>query len=116
MQSVFIKGRFPGLNEIIKTARGNKFASAAQKKAHTERVYYSCLHLNPVKSADFIFTWYEKNKRRDKDNIAAGGTKYCLDGLVIAKVIPNDGWKEIRSITHKFEVGEPGVLIEITEV
>ena len=115
MQSVFIKGRFPGLNEIINAARGNKFKSAAQKKTHTDRVYYSCLHLKKVDSAHFKFTWYEENKRRDKDNIASGGTKYCLDGLVMANVIPNDGWKEVKSISHEFEIGEPGVLIEIME-
>ena len=114
-QSVFIRGRFPGLNEIIKTARGNKFASAVEKKNHTERVRYSVLHLHPVEKADFIFTWYEKDKKRNKDNISCG-IKFCLDGLQAAGIIKNDGWSQVLSITHHFEVSQnEGVLIEIIE-
>jgi hypothetical protein len=33
-----------------------------------------------------------------------------------AGIIKNDGWHQVKSITHKFEVGTPeGVLIEIVE-
>jgi hypothetical protein len=114
MQSIFIPGRFPGLNEMINSARTHWAKSAQEKKKHTERVYYHCLHLKSVPEVDFCFTWYEKNRMRDPDNIMAA-QKYIFDGLIMAKVIKNDGWKEIKSITHKFEVGGPGVLIEIME-
>lgn len=112
-QSVFIKGRFPGLNEIIKSARGNKFASASQKKVHTDRVTCTVAHLFPVKSADFVFTWYERDKRRNPDNIASA-KKFCFDGLQKAGIIKNDGWKEIKSFKDQFVVSKiEGVLIEI---
>ena len=115
MQSVFIKGRFPGLNEMTFTARGNKFAAAKEKKEHTARVAWSCAHLSAVKKADFVFTWYEKDKRRNPDNIAAG-KKYIFDGLQQVKVIKNDGWKEVLSFKDQFVVSDiEGVLIEIWE-
>ncbi|OGW44476.1 MAG: hypothetical protein A2Y66_01915 [Nitrospirae bacterium RBG_13_41_22] len=115
MQSVFIKGRFPGLNEIIGAARTHWAKSAKDKKTHTDRVVWSVGHLHPVESADFVFTWFEIDKRRNKDNVCGGGQKYCFDGLQKAGIIKNDGWQQVKSITHKFEVGEPGVLIEIME-
>jgi hypothetical protein len=115
MQAIFIKGRFPGLNEMTLTARGNKFAAASQKKEHTARVAGSCAYLRPVKKADFVFTWHEKDKRRNPDNIAAA-KKYIFDGLQQAKIIKNDGWKEILSFKDQFVVSEiEGVLIQIYE-
>lgn len=115
MQSVFIKGRFPGLNEMTLTARGNKFAAGKEKKTHTERVAWACAHLYPIKKGDFVFTWYEKDKRRNPDNIAAA-KKYIFDGLQQAKVIKNDGWKEVLSFKDQFVVSEiEGVLVEIYE-
>jgi hypothetical protein len=115
MQSVFIKGRFPGLNEMISAMNNNRHKGNRLKQQWTDFVAYSVLHLNPVESADFIFTWYEENKKRDPDNITGYGCKVIFDGLITGKVLKNDGWKQVKSITHKFEIGDPGVLIEIME-
>jgi Holliday junction resolvase RusA-like endonuclease len=67
--------------------------------------------------ADFVITWYCPNKRKDKDNITAG-QKYIFDGLQEIGLMKNDGWKEIGSVTHRFEIDKsnPRIEIEIREV
>ena len=68
----------------------------------------------PVRIA---FTWYEPNKKRDKDNIAFA-KKFIFDALVENNVIPNDGWKNIDSFSDSFKVDaqNPRVEVEIMEV
>jgi hypothetical protein len=66
-----------------------------------------------IESATFRFTWIEKDKRRNKDNIAFA-KKYIFDGLVNAGIIKNDGWSEVRGFTDEFQVGkEYGVIVKI---
>ena len=117
---LIIPGRLPGLNDMIDAARKNKYESAKMKKAYTELVAWCAKsarlpHLSsPV---DLVFTWYEPNRKRDKDNIMAG-QKFILDGLVQAGVIANDGWKQIGKITHDCQVDRenPRVEVELIEV
>ena len=49
------------------------------------------------------YLWVEKNKRRDKDNIAFA-KKFIQDALVKEKVLENDGWAQIESWTDAFTV------------
>jgi len=116
-QKLWIASPFPGMNEIVGSARRNKYGSAQQKKIHTDRVVWLAKNLQPIKKpADFLFSWVEKNKRRDPDNIMAG-QKFIFDGLVTAGILQNDGWSYVKSISHLFEVGEmDGVMVEIVEV
>lgn len=64
------------------------------------------------------YTWYERNKKRDKDNISSFGRKVIQDGLVKAGVLENDGWKQIEGFSDRFRIDEehPRVEIEIVEV
>jgi Holliday junction resolvase RusA-like endonuclease len=114
-----IPGRLPGLNEITDAARGNRYASAKMKKEYTELVAWcaKAARLPRMEKIDLAITWYEPNKRRDKDNIMAG-QKFILDGLVQAGVIANDGWKQIGDITHRFRVDKanPRIEVELIEV
>lgn len=64
---------------------------------------------NPI---DLQITWHRKNRKSDPDNIA-GGIKFLLDGMVKAKLIENDGWKQINSIVHKFAVDKENPRVEI---
>jgi Holliday junction resolvase RusA-like endonuclease len=43
---------------------------------------------------------------------------FFFDGLVKAGIIKNDGWKEVISFTHRFEVDKhhPRLEVEIREV
>ncbi len=62
------------------------------------------------------FWWYERNRRRDPDNVAAGGRKLVLDGLVSAGVLEGDGWHHIRSWEDQWFVNpeKPGVFVSMS--
>ncbi len=114
-----IPGRLPGLNDMIDTARVSRYESAKMKQTYTDLVAWCAksARLPHVARADFIITWYEKDKKRDKDNVIAG-QKFLFDGLVKAGIFKNDGWAQIGDITHRFRVDRdnPRIEIEIMEI
>jgi len=129
-QRVFIEGPLPGLNKFIASAKENGFKRgkngrrfnryAAIKKHWTELIELVCKAqgIRPVRGpATFHFTWIEKDRRRDPDNLAAGGRKLVLDGFVHAGILENDGWKHVQGWTDEFQVAKdtrrPGVLVII---
>lgn len=119
-QKLYIAGRLPGLNEIIGEARAHRMRSARQKKSNTAAVHWSAVAatLHPVEGpVELVIHWCEKKNRkhRDPDNVAAG-VKFILDGLVDARVLPDDGWDVVKAITHRFEEGVDGVMVDIVEV
>ena len=113
-----IPGRLPGLNEMIDAARTSKYESAAQKKQYTELVAWCCkaARLPKMGKANLDITWYEPHRQKDPDNTQAA-VKYIWDGLVMAKVLDNDGWGQQGTVTHHMAVDKnrPRVEIEITE-
>lgn len=123
-QALWIDETLPGLNEILaaaKSGHGRGNAYARMKAEWTERIYFwaksACM--KPMPSPVRIgFLWVEKNRRRDPDNVAAGGRKLILDGLVKAGVLSDDGSHEIQSWTDTFAVSKdkPGVRVEIAAV
>jgi Holliday junction resolvase RusA-like endonuclease len=121
-QTLYIAGRLPGLNEITGEARAHRMRSARQKKTNSALVHWSALaaNLKPVTGpVQLVIRWCEKRKprakHRDPDNICAG-VKFILDGLVDAKVLPDDGWDVVRELAHRFEEGPDGVMVEIREM
>lgn len=116
IQSVTIKGKLPTANEYINACRRNKYA-AAKLKSDTEILIMSQirgLHRidNPL-TIDFI--WCEKNRRRDKDNVAFA-KKFILDALQKSGVLPNDNNQYIKGFSDSFEYGsEYSVMITIKE-
>jgi hypothetical protein len=120
--TLWVPGKLPGLNEMIAAAKGSGgrgVAYARLKGQWTETVWALAKRdrLPYFARASMAFEWREENRRRDPDNVAAGGRKLILDGLVQARVLPGDGWAVIARWTDRFEVaGFPGVLVTITEV
>ena len=115
-----IEGRLPGLNDIIAAAKQHWSSYAKEKKALTHRVEMYCRshQCEPVQMPCVIrFTWVEPDRRRDLDNITAG-QKFCLDGMVAAGVLPDDGWKWVHGIEHRFAVDKnnPRVIVEVRDV
>ena len=116
-QRLFIPLTLPGLNDIIlarsqsktfrrkgKTIRVDNYQKL---KKEYESLIISTINLariKPVERAYFIFTWMERNKKRDPDNIAGGGRKLLMDSLVSAKIIPTDGWKHVSGWIDLFKV------------
>ena len=89
------------MNDIIKAAKSHPVRYGNMKREFTEAVAWHVKAKNPPQREEVFIelTWYEKEKRRDPDNIAAA-KKFIFDGLVMANVIPKDtrkhilGWKE----------------------
>lgn len=120
MLKIIIPGKLPGLNEYIQACRASKYAGAELKNSTEEVIQWEIkkqlkgLKLNP---SIFIFHWYEKNKKRDKDNIAFG-KKFILDSLQKTGTISGDGWKQVIGFSDNFYVDKdnPRVEIEIKAV
>lgn len=117
-----IPGTLPGLNEVTQANRTHWAAGAKQKKTLTDGIAWVLREqarsmTQQIGLADYFFTWYERNRKRDPDNIASA-TKYVMDALQAAGIIANDGWKNVKSIRHEFEVDAdtPRTEVEIAEV
>ena len=104
----------PGMNEIIKEAKSHYQAYNKLKREYTNKVAWVAKGKGKFNRIDLDIVWYCKDKRRDKDNIIAGGTKMILDGLVEAEVIKDDGWEYIGDIYHHFEIDKKNPRIEVT--
>jgi len=108
-----IDGEMPGMNEIIKAAKSHYQAYNKLKREYTNKVAWVAKGKGKFNRIDLDIVWYCKDKRRDKDNIIAGGTKMILDGLVKAGMIKNDGWAEIGYINNYFEIDKENARIEV---
>lgn len=110
--------KFPSLNEYIKAINLNKFAGNKVKQDIQNEIGWYIKKLpkysKPVK---IIFTWYEKDQKRDLDNICFA-KKFILDSMVNCGVLENDTRKYVTGFVDKFpsDRGEYKVEIEIVEV
>lgn len=120
-QILIIDHRLPGMNEILAASnqtyagkRGNQYNTEKGEIAADIIALIRIKGIRPVAAAHFTFTWIERNRQRDPDNIAAG-KKFILDALVEAKILPNDGWSEVLSMTDRFHVDKErsAVIVEI---
>lgn len=107
-----IPGKLPTMNEIIAKSKQHYGSYSKMKKISTQLVIDSAKGLPVIGKADFVITWYCKNKRIDPDNLAAG-VKFLLDGLVDAGIMENDGWANVNSITHSFRIDKANPRIEV---
>jgi len=118
--SFTIPGRLPGLNEMIRSARGNKYAAAKEKKRSDDWCawYAKQARLPAIKKPVLVsFIWMEPDARRDVDNIAAGA-KFILDALVHLGVLQNDSQKWVHGLSHVFGVTalKPHIVVTLEEV
>ena len=109
----------PTLNETIKTARGNRYAAAAQKKKYTTLVAEEIIVQTDrprFVAASLDITWIETKKKRDPDNVFAA-VKFILDGMVMASVIEDDDRDHVASITNRIVVSDfRGVVVMVSSV
>lgn len=112
-----IEGSLPGLNEYIEAERGNRFQGAKMKRVWGEKIMWQARRdLGRVKIPCPVvmhYTWYEKDRRRDMDNISAFGRKVIQDALVKGGWLPNDGWAQIAGFTDEFKVDKLRPRIEV---
>lgn len=114
--------QFPGLNDLICAERKSRYKGAEMKR-NAQKTVELCAKKQlrgflPAGPVWMKYTWYERNRKRDKDNISSFGRKVIQDGLVRAGVLKNDGWREIEGFSDIFRVDEkwPRVEVEIDEV
>lgn len=124
-QKLVLKGTLPNMNDLLASSkrmggtrggRGRRWSGYAELKRQSEMpiVLLARAQLKPVeKPVKVSFYWVEPNRRRDLDGIAAGGTKLVLDALQTAGILPNDNWKWIKGIEHRFGVDKDNPRVEV---
>lgn len=121
LAGLWIPGPLPGLNDLIAAAKGSGGRGAAYARLKREWTEAVWAHAKSQRVPAFPrrvvleFRWFERDRRRDPDNVAAGGRKLVLDGLVMAGVLQGDGWRWIQRWTDSFDVrpDRPGVAVQI---
>lgn len=119
---LIIHGRLDNLNDYIKACRANPHQGAGLKAKNENKVLVEIYEQlgrlrikNPVRMK---YRWYEKDRRRDLDNVSSFGRKVIQDALVQTHVLRNDGWKEIVGFSDEFfvDAGNSRIEVEIEEV
>lgn len=104
----------PAMNEIIKEARGNVYASNKTKQEWTTRVALECRDFPPISyPVVFQLDFYLSNRRRDPDNLSAS-KKFILDGIVAAGVLPSDNFNWVKGFIELYhhEKGSDYVVVQ----
>lgn len=115
-------GRLPSLNETIDKNRANKYAGAGQKKGVQNALFYSIKQavgkgtISPItKPCVVLITFIEPNKKRDVDNVQSS-TKFIMDALQQAEIIPNDNYRWVKDIKHEIKYSDTArVVVELFE-
>jgi hypothetical protein len=117
----FVPGPLPGLNQLVAAAKRragngwNGYATAKRRwTAHAAAVVRQARPPRFLRAV-LEFLWVEASRRRDPDNVAAGGRKIVLDVLVAEGVLRDDGWRAVAGWTDRFMVDprRPGVVLRI---
>lgn len=118
-----INGRLPGMNQWISAQNSNRYKGAQMKKDAQALCEWQIkqqlkgVRINrPVK---IHYIWYERNTRRDLDNVSGFGHKIIQDALVKCGVLKDDGWKDIQGFTDTFAVDKENprivVMLEVVD-
>ena len=117
-----IPGTLPGLNEYIAVERTNRYKAAAMKREAESLVLWAakqCLRGWKARaSVRMEYTWVERNRRRDKDNISGSGRQIIQDALVKGGYLQGDGWAHISGFSDAFAVdkGHPRIEVRICQL
>ena len=115
-QTLILDGELPALNEIIAASKTHWSRYYRVKRGNTQIVALECRaqKLKPVDAPVYvIFKHYRPNKKKDPDNVAGGAQKAILDGLVKARILPDDTMRYISSLHHYFEIDKKKPRIEV---
>ena len=117
MAKLIVPGRLPGLNVYIDAERTNRQIAARMKRRDMELVMWAakgCLRgWKPKGPVVMHYTWYERDRRRDMDNVSSYGRKIIQDALVKGGFLKNDGWKHINGFSDEFYVDSKRPRIEV---
>ena len=112
-----IPTRLNNLNDYITADRTNRYKGSAMKARNEALVKVAIKQqmrsIRIERPVYMEYTWYERNKRRDLDNISSFGRKVIQDALVQTRVLVNDGWNEIVGFSDQFYVDAANPRIEV---
>lgn len=110
--------KLPSINQYIDMCRGNKYKAAKRKKEIESDIAFFLMRLPRFKKPIHVdFVWIEDSRRRDPDNVCAGGRKFIFDCLVKLGKIPDDSGRYVEGFSDRFEYGKRAkVIMDITEV
>ena len=116
-RTLVIPGRIEGMNEYIAAMNADRHKGNKLKRSRTEEVAWHCRSQlrgwRPKPPVWLAYRFFEPNRKRDKDNVAGFAHKVVQDGLVLAKVLRNDGWDDVDGFTDSFSVDRKSPRIEI---
>lgn len=125
MRTLRLPMPLPGLNDIIdakarsKTSVNGKRWDAYQpmkkKWGQTVALYARNQDFEKVtEPSHFEFEWMEAYRKRDPDNISAGGRKIILDALQECGLLENDNATWVLSFADTFSYGKDvGVVLTV---
>ena len=117
-----IPGTMPGLNEYLaEVGRKPQIGGRMKREYKMLALSYIRRDLRKYKATKPIvlhYVFYEPNMKRDHDNVFTFCSKCVQDALQEAKVIENDGWKQIVNFTHDFflDKSKPRIEVYIEEI
>ena len=109
--------KLPSLNDYTKICRTDgRYANKVKQNLEQQIGFFLIQVPRFEKPVKIHFTWVEKNKRRDLDNIAFA-KKFILDAMVKYGKLKDDNRKCVTGFTDSFEYGEKNkVILEIEEI
>ena len=118
MIEFMILGRLDGLNDYTKANRSNVYVGNKMKKDNQQKVFAALVrskmlnHRISYYPARISLKWYEKDTKRDIDNVAFA-VKFILDELVGQGVLKGDSQKYVNELEHEFLVDKENPRIEV---
>lgn len=106
----------PQFNDVIRSSKAHWGAYYSLKDRHTKQVAWlaRAARLQPMQAPlSVLCEWHPASRRVDPDNLSHA-LKYVLDGLMMAGVLPGDGYSVLRVIEHAFSEPDkdtPHVLV-----
>ena len=120
MRYVFRTNSIPALNDYIDAERKSKYIAADMKNKATTIIMVDAMsqsrkQLNRL--YDVTFYHITPDNKMDADNIYFR-QKFILDGFVKARILANDGRKNVRHCSHFIRTikGESFVIVRFREI
>jgi hypothetical protein len=127
VQTLIIRARMPGLNDLLRakmqlgaktSASGKRWNGYAAMKRKYGSLVSVCAYAQgfmPItEPVHFEYEFGEPTRQRDPSNLVAGGVKAIEDGLQEAGLLPNDNWEWVLSFVATWKVSkEPYVKVTV---
>ena len=115
---ITIPGRLDNLNDYINACRSKRAYGNRIKEINQDfckAAIFDCLKKTRIKPPVYIeYRWFEKDRRRDLDNISSFGRKVFQDALVDVGTLPGDGWRQIVGFSDEFYIDQENPRVEVT--